>query len=762
MTWYSPDTLVSNQIDYILISTKWKNYVTRSRVYPGIDIGSDHRAIITSLKYKYTKQTQRKMTTNKYDTSSISANAASLYTALNDRFRHINTWSTNVDTLETQICDEIMKTSSTIIQKRSFKKKPWISEDTINLASQRQIARSTKNNTLRNKLSRMINKQIKKDKNKWISDRCDEVDKNIKANRTKLAYDTIKQITNSKSNSTINQIEDSNGNILSDENSILNRWKEYCQNLYSVVHIDIPDSINEPTNINDQYVNPPTYDEVERAAKTLKSNKAPGIDGIQGDILKLAPPEVIKVYHDLILNIWHNESWPKRWCQSIVIPLHKKGSKLSCNNYRTLSLISHPSKILLRIIQNRLQTHAENILDQEQAGFRTGKSTIDQIFTLNQLVEKFLEMDRQIYHIFVDFEKAFDSVNHTLLWKILTIEGIPPKYTNLIRSLYNNANSIVRISNNTSQPFQQQRGVRQGCIISPLIFNLFLQHVINESTIKNIDDGIKVQGQTICYLAFADDIDIVSDNPTSCNRQASKLWETASEYGLKVSVTKTENLVSTKSNNINHNILNPHGDIIKKVNTFKYLGQTINSNGYLSTEIKKRCAIARSALNKLYTLWSCDKITIPSKIRIYKSLVLSTLLYGCETWPLTKKHKKILNGFEMKSYRKILCIKFTQKITNEEVKQRIDIACNTKTKSVIKTITERQLRWYGHTIRRGSNNLSKLSLLGLVSGNPARGRPRQSWTDQLLKEVNLTRSEARQLASNRNLWSAFISRVINS
>ena len=125
--------------------------------------------------------------------------------------------------------------------------------------------------------------------------------------------------------------------------------------------------------------------------KTPKRNKAQGTDGLQGDLIRIATPSTAKAYCNLCLSIWESETWPKRWCQSIMIPIHKKNCKSTCRNYRTHSLISHPSKILLKIMLNRILITTSRILDHEQAGFSKGRCTIHQIFTINQLAENTLK-----------------------------------------------------------------------------------------------------------------------------------------------------------------------------------------------------------------------------------------------------------------------------------------------------------------------------------------------------------------------------------
>ena len=121
----------------------------------------------------------------------------------------------------------------------------------------------------------------------------------------------------------------------------------------------------------------------------------------------------------LCQKIWTSKQWPKNWTQSLVIPLPKKGDLKKCQNYRTISLISYPSKVLLRIILNRLKPQSENVLAEKQAGFRSGRSTAEQILNCRLPIEKHLEHQKDLYHNFIDFKKAFDRVWHDGLWRAL-------------------------------------------------------------------------------------------------------------------------------------------------------------------------------------------------------------------------------------------------------------------------------------------------------------------------------------------------------
>ena len=147
--------------------------------------------------------------------------------------------------------------------------------------------------------------------------------------------------------------------------------------------------------------------------------------------------------------MWQTGEWPTPWTQSLIITLSKKGNLQLCQNYRIISLISHPSEVMLRILLNRLKPQAEEIIKEEQAGFRAGRSTTEQISNLRILCEKYLQHQQNLYHVFVDFKKAFDRVWHAALWATIVTSN-----ANLIRTiecLYNKATSAVYHAGNIGQ-----------------------------------------------------------------------------------------------------------------------------------------------------------------------------------------------------------------------------------------------------------------------------------------------------------------------
>ena len=151
---------------------------------------------------------------------------------------------------------------------------------------------------------------------------------------------------------------------------------------------------------------------MEAAVKALKMGKSAGVDNIPAELVQAGGEAMIDILTTICNKIWKIGEWPTTLTQSLVITLPKKGNLQLCQNYRTISLISHPSKVMLKIILNRLQPQAEEIIAEEQAGFRAGRITTEQIFNLRILGEKYLQHQQNLYHVIIDFKKAFDRVWH--------------------------------------------------------------------------------------------------------------------------------------------------------------------------------------------------------------------------------------------------------------------------------------------------------------------------------------------------------------
>ena len=198
-------------------------------------------------------------------------------------------------------------------------------------------------------------------------------------------------------------------------------------------------------------------------------NKASGGNGIPVELFQILKDDAVKVLHSVSQQIWRTQQWPQDWKSSVFSPLPKKGNTKECSNYRTIALISHTSKVMLKILQTMLQQHVNLKILDIQAIFkiyRKGRGTRDQIANIHWIIKKARELQKNIYFCFIDYAKVFDCVDHNKLWKILNKMGMPDHLTCLLRNLYAGQEATVRTRYGTDW-FQIGQGVHQGYISHP-------------------------------------------------------------------------------------------------------------------------------------------------------------------------------------------------------------------------------------------------------------------------------------------------------
>ena len=190
--------------------------------------------------------------------------------------------------------------------------------------------------------------------------------------------------------------------------------------------------------------------------------------------IQIPKGETIKVLHSLCQQIWKTQQWPQDWKWSILIPIPKKGRTKECANHQTIALIFHTSKVMLKIPQARLQHYANQEISDVQVGFRKGRGIRDQIANIHFLasIKKAREFQKNIYLCFIDYTKAFNCVDHNKLWKALKEIGIPDHLICLLWNLCAFQESTVRTLYGTTDWFRIEKGLWQGCLLSPCLFNL--------------------------------------------------------------------------------------------------------------------------------------------------------------------------------------------------------------------------------------------------------------------------------------------------
>lgn len=389
-------------------------------------------------------------------------------------------------------------------------------------------------------------------------------------------------------------------------------------------------------------------------------------------------------------------------------------------------------------------------LRDEQAGFRINRSCSDQIASLRIIIEQSLEWKSPLYVNFIDFEKAFDSLDRQTLWKLMRHYGIPEKLVSLVRNTYQGMSCRVSHAGQMSEQFEVKTGVRQGCLLSPFLFLLAIDWVMKTTTTGR-NNGIQWTLLTqLDDLDFADDLALLSHNRRQMQEKTTLLATTAADTGLNINRKKTELM---KINTTAQAPITVDGEPIKEVESFTYLGSVVDQQGGTDEDIKSRIGKARAAFIMLKNIWASKEIRTSTKIRIFNSNVKSVLLYGSETWRMTKASIQRVQTFQNTCLRRILKIRWPEKISNEDLWRR---TCQQPLDVLTR---QRKWRWIGHTLRKPPISITRQALLWNPQGKRKRGRPKNSWrrdTESELKANNMSWHDVTRAAQNRVRWRSVV------
>lgn len=298
-------------------------------------------------------------------------------------------------------------------------------------------------------------------------------------------------------------------------------------------------------------------------------------------------------------------------------------------------MVSHASKILLKIVLDRIKTKTESELAPEQAGFRPGKGTRDQITNLKILMDKAREFNQPLYLCFVDFAKAFDSVAHEKLWMTMLDMGYPPHIVQLLSNLYKKQKAAVKVAQTVSDWFQVRKGVRQGCVLSPYLFNIIAEMAMREA-LHGFSGGFRIGGRTLTNLRYADDIVLIARSEEELQELVDRIVVAGNSYGLRLNIPKTK-VMRLGGGPVNITV---EGVKLSQVNEFTYLGFKITDNSDCRTEIRSRLGLGCAVISKLNTIWKSRNMPVSLKKRLVKALIWPVATYGCEAWTLKKEDEK--------------------------------------------------------------------------------------------------------------------------
>ena len=336
--------------------------------------------------------------------------------------------------------------------------------------------------------------------------------------------------------------------------------------------------------------------------------------------------------------------------------------------------------------------------------------------------------------------------------------GIPELERRLIINLYWKQSAAVRWDGEISREVTVERGVRQGCVISPLLFNLYSEFMIKEA-MEDVE-GIGIGGFNITDLRYADDAVLVADKKKKMQKMLDRLSETCKEYGMEINVKKTKVMVMNGTGRIKKGV-KLNNVPLERVTRFKYLGSWITDDAKSDDDIRARVGMAKAAFWQNKELMRRN-IRFKTKLKILNTYVFSVLNYGCESWTWNAAMYKKVDAFEMWCYRRILKINWFDGVSNAEVLSRIHTKLHFR-----EDMMRRKVRYAGHVLR-GSSGLAHLQILeGPIEGKRKVGSPRRTWMKDILEwidwnnknntgEKNGTYGMVKRIAEKKNRWKLIV------
>ena len=560
-------------------------------------------------------------------------------------------------------------------------------------------------------------------------------------------------------------VKDEDGRLLKGEEA-KKRWAKYFEELLNVedereaeiaavggARIPVMGEINE---------NVITKEEVERALKETKAGKAPGMDGVRAEMLLEGGVTVVE-WLVRIFNICFISSLvPVDWMCACIVPLYKgKGDVHECGNSRGISLLSVVGKVYGRVLINRIRGKTEDVIEEVQGGFRRGRGCSDQTFTVRQICEKYRAKGKDVYFAFLDLEKAYDRVDRKALWNVLRIYGVGGRLLRAVKSMYESSKACVRVGSEVSEWFLVRVGLRQGCVMSPWLFNIYIDGVVREVNARVFGKGVRLTDTNgndweMNQLLFADDTVVMADSEEKLCQLVSEFGRVCKRRKLRVNVGKSKVMrCSRYGSDARLNVM-LDGEMLEEVDQFKYLGSVIAAKGDVGEDVTNRVKEGCKVLGALNSVIRNRSLGMNVKRALYEKVVVPTVLYGSELWGLKKTERNKLNVFEMKCLRSMCGVTRLDRIRNEEVRERTGVR-----KELAVRVDGNVLRWFGHVERMDDERLLKKVVRARVSGRGVVGKPKTVWMDGVKEAIKdrMSVEEARERARNRSEWRRVVKQI---
>jgi len=435
---------------------------------------------------------------------------------------------------------------------------------------------------------------------------------------------------------------DEDGTVISDPSSICDKFRSHLlrQSQDSIAvperRPDIPPPCSSVSaDESKALLTPFTLSELNYVINDAVCGKSPGPDRFPNEIIKRAGPSFRKAFLRVCNQILVEKAWPRRWKVGNVVMLHKKGASSSFDNYRPITLLPCMSKIFERLLLSRISNLFErhNCLSDYQNGFRPERDTVQHVLLLHEVIAHAREKRQTLYCASIDVRKAYDTVWRDLLWDKLRSFGLPEHLVVLIKSMYTDASSRVRIRNILSLPFSTVCGVAQGGVLSPLLYDIFINEIAQILTDPLKAYGSSIGSQRISIILFADDIFIIASSPVQLQSMLDDLTAFATSHRFRFSPSKCSAIAFGSAVDGWHPSLAGHN--IQIVDRVEYLGVIFQSTlqGRWNPTANRLMAKASKLSQWLKTLFKRKVSTrVSTMVYIWKTKVRPVVEYAAGIW----------------------------------------------------------------------------------------------------------------------------------
>ena len=374
-------------------------------------------------------------------------------------------------------------------------------------------------------------------------------------------------------------------------------------------------------------------EEMNKGLEDLKKGKCPGPDMVMLEYLIILAETHGKLLLKLLNKIFSEHIYPTSWTINFLKPIFKKGDKEDPNNFRGLAVGSAFAKLFSQILLSRLTSYIneKGLLSPNQGGFQKNMSTSDLIFLLQTIIEKVVKRGKiKLYAAFIDFQKAYDTVDRDLLLKRLQILGINGLFLQNISAMYHRTKYAIKLSNGYLTPIDSNLGLKQGCPLSPMLFNLYIDDI--SDIFDDQCHPIEMQGMKLNHFLYADDLVIISHTEEGLQTALDNLHEYSGKKCLAISIKKSKTMILNKSGKMIKKYFYINGKPLEPVQSFCYLGFDVKASGTVKHAMNILCEKASKAMRPLFQTIARFNLPVKISLRIFHAYIEPIALYNAENW----------------------------------------------------------------------------------------------------------------------------------